>query len=115
MTPDLQAVVALPEELQALLIEGAHRLGQVAEGGRAVQVQAVTGIVRQHPGKHRVLVQVIVCAPRQQIQLQEHHKDRDETGCYIGACNAKKQTVQTMDKYSLQLLHCCNPMTNQMM
>lgn len=67
---DLQAVVALPEELQALLVEGADRLGEVAEGGLAVEVEAAAGVVRQDPGEHRVLVQVIVRAPGKRVELR---------------------------------------------
>ena len=67
---DLQTVIALPEELQALLVEGANRLGEIAEGGRVVEVEAAPGIVRQNPGEHRVLIQVIVCASGKRVELR---------------------------------------------
>ena len=66
----LQAVVAVPEELRAPLLQGAHRAGQVPERGRAVEVQLRRGVVGQHPGHHRVLVEVAVGAPRQQVELR---------------------------------------------
>lgn len=61
------ALIAVPEERQALLLQSAHRLAQISEGGRVVEVQAAAGVVRQDPGEHGVLVQVIVCPPSQHI------------------------------------------------
>ena len=49
----------------------AHRPGQIPEGGGVGEVEFVGVVVLQHPGKHRVLHEVIVGPPGQRVQVHQ--------------------------------------------
>ena len=61
---------ALAEAGQALGAERADGLGEVAEGGRVVQVEGGAGVVGDDPGHDGVLRQVLEAAPG--LAVQEH-------------------------------------------
>ncbi len=54
--------------LQPLAGLGAHRLGEIAERARAIEVQLGRVIIGQDPRKHRILHQIVVAAARQRVQ-----------------------------------------------
>ena len=77
--------------LQALAVQRPDRPGQVAEGGGLVEVQDRGGVVSQHPGEHRVLVQVVVRAPSKCVELQprvQHAVDSIAGMSLLSLCSA---------------------------
>ena len=79
---------ALPMHLLELLVphlhlfgarwpERAHRLREVPEGRRVVEVERLAAIVLQHPGEDRVLVRVVVRAPGERVEAHQELKVGD--------------------------------------
>ena len=63
--------IALSELLEAFARLGAHRLGEVAEGGRLGEVQLGRVVVGQDQGEDGVLHQVVVGAAGQRVEVQK--------------------------------------------
>lgn len=59
-----QALISGLELLTPLLVQSAHRLAQIPVCLRGIEVQGVGGVVSQHPGEDRVLIQVVEGASR---------------------------------------------------
>lgn len=66
-----QAVVALMEPLEAVLVEGADRFAQVPKDLRVAEVERLGVPVLQYPGEHRVLREVAVRAAGQRVEERE--------------------------------------------
>lgn len=73
-------LVALPERLQAALVEGADGLGEVAKRLRVSEVEVRARVVGNHPRKDRILRQVVEAAVRHVVQEHQIIKVADFAG-----------------------------------
>ena len=70
----LHRLEALEEPLQARLVQRPDGLPEVTEYARIVKIDAVARVVCEHPGKHRVLRQVVVRPARGRVQQHQVFK-----------------------------------------